>query len=137
MTVAARDAMIAGMAPVLHDDVFVFCTADDLARFGDDAIGLFREAEGWSAILPLDRAAALGFECAAPMRQITLQVFSALDGIGLTAAVAGVLAGAGIACNMVAAFHHDHVFVPAADATHALGLLRRLQASIAVEPTAG
>jgi hypothetical protein len=137
MTITTRDAMIAGMAPVLSGGAFVFCTADDVARFGDGAIGLFREAEGWSAILPVDRAAALGFDCASPMRQITLQVFSALDGVGLTAAVAGTLAQAGIACNMVAAFHHDHAFVPAADATRALALLQQLQASIAGQPAAG
>ena len=45
-----------------------------------------------------------------------LQVHSALDGVGLTAAVAGALAAAGIACNVIAAFHHDHLFVPAARA---------------------
>jgi hypothetical protein len=60
------------------------------------------------------------------MRQITLNVFSALEGVGLTAAVAVALADAGIACNMVAAFHHDHVFVPEAQAEAALKVLREL-----------
>jgi hypothetical protein len=135
--VTGREAMIAGMAPVLREGNFVFCTADDVARFDGRAIGMFREDEGWSAILPVADAVTLGFACVAPMRQITLQVFSALDGVGLTAAVAGALAEAGIACNMVAAFHHDHAFVPAADAGHALGVLQRLQAGIAVPPAAG
>jgi uncharacterized protein len=48
------------------------------------------------------------------MRQITLDVHSALDGVGLTAAVAVALAAEGIPCNMIAAHHHDHVFVPPA-----------------------
>jgi uncharacterized protein len=56
------------------------------------------------------------------MRQITLQVFSALEGVGLTAAVAGVPADHGFACNMVAACHHDHAFVPGADAGRAVEL---------------
>jgi uncharacterized protein len=60
------------------------------------------------------------------MRQITLTVHSALDGVGLTAAVASALAAEGIACNMVAARHHDHVFVPEAQAQRALAVLERL-----------
>jgi hypothetical protein len=64
------------------------------------------------------------------MRQITLRVHSALDGVGLTAAVASALSDAGIPCNMVAAFHHDHVFVPSSLAAAALDALRKLQASV-------
>jgi uncharacterized protein len=44
----------------------------------------------------------------------------------LTAAVAAALADAGISANVVAAFHHDHVFVPARRADEALDCLRRL-----------
>ncbi|AUW47259.1 ACT domain-containing protein [Rhizobium leguminosarum] len=61
------------------------------------------------------------------MRQITLNVNSALDGVGLTAGVAGCLAEAGIPCNMVAAYHHDHIFVPAGLADRASHLLETLQ----------
>ena len=60
------------------------------------------------------------------MRRITLRVHSALDGIGLTAAVSAALTEAGIACNVVAALHHDHVFVPAPDAARALSALEAL-----------
>ena len=124
-------AMIAEMEPVSDRVDYLFCTVDpslaEPAR--THALGWFVEAEGVSLILPASRARALGFPEGQPMRRITLTVHSALDGVGLTAAVAGTLAGAGIACNMVAAYHHDHVFVPAADAGRALALLRELQAS--------
>jgi uncharacterized protein len=63
-----------------------------------------------------------------PMRRIVLQVFSALDGVGLTAAVATALANEGIPCNMTAGYHHDHVFVPSAMAERAVAVLRDLQA---------
>jgi hypothetical protein len=46
----------------------------------------------------------------------------------LTAAVAGALAERGIACNVVAGFHHDHLFVPWGRRDEALVLLQRLSA---------
>jgi hypothetical protein len=46
--------------------------------------------------------------------------------------VASALAEAGIACNMVAALNHDHVFVPADRAEEALTILRALQAAASV-----
>lgn len=69
----------------------------------EEAFALIREDEGTTAILP---------DPAGDFARITLTVHSALDGVGLTAAVAGALAERGIACNVVAGFHHDHLFVP-------------------------
>lgn len=126
-----RAAMIAGMNPQLMPGLFYFCTVADpvqIDRAWPDAIGTFREAEGLSLILPDFAADGLGLVEGMPMRQITLQVFSSLEGIGLTAAVADVLADHGIACNMVAAYHHDHAFVPVADAERAVGVLAALAA---------
>jgi len=116
--------MIAGMDPELDLETYHFCTGPDtlLPR----AIASFREAEGLSLILTDDLARAHGLPVDLPMRRITLRVHSALDGVGLTAAVSGALAQAGIACNMVAGLHHDHAFVPAPDAARALAILRAL-----------
>ncbi|WP_119390414.1 ACT domain-containing protein [Taklimakanibacter lacteus] len=123
-------AMLAGMTPVLTDGEYVFCTTKDasvIARAMPVALGSFREAEGTTFILARSDAKALGFDEAMPMRRITLDVFSALDGVGLTAGVATALAAAGIPCNMVAAYHHDHVFVPAAMTERAIAVLKELQ----------
>ena len=92
--------------------------------------GLFREAEGVSLILPRKTAEALGFPVDLPMRRIVLGVASALDGVGLTAAVASALAAEAIPCNVVAAFCHDHVFVPSAMAERALAILKALEAGV-------
>ncbi|MEQ9259134.1 MAG: ACT domain-containing protein [Roseovarius sp.] len=122
-------AMIAGMAPEIDGETWHFCTvADDAvaALHFPEALGLFREAEGVSLILPEEAARRHGFDTAMPMARITLTVHSALDGVGLTAAVAGALAEEGIACNMVAGYHHDHAFVPRADAARALAILQEL-----------
>lgn len=110
--------MLAGMAPVLHPESWRF-----LLVAGDapaDAFALIREDEGVTAIVPAQDG---------DFARITLQVHSALDGVGLTAAVSGVLAEAGIACNVVAGFHHDHLFVPRERGEEALELLQRLAQS--------
>jgi hypothetical protein len=59
---------------------------------------------------------------------ITLRVRSALDAVGLTAAVSTELAANGISCNIVAGYYHDHLFVPEDDADYAVALLRELSA---------
>ena len=116
-------AMIAGMAPVLRPGRFVFVTGAG-ENLAPQALASFREAEGLSLILAEETARAQGFDTAMAMACITLTVHSALDGIGLTAAVAGALTQAGIPCNMVAAFHHDHVFVPVERAEEAVAVLQ-------------
>jgi len=123
--------MLSGMTPTLTAGEFVFCTtreAELIARAGPTALGWFKEDEGTTLILARDEAKALGFDDAMPMRRIVLEVFSALDGVGLTAGVATALAAENIPCNMVAAYHHDHVFVPAALAEQALAVLVELAA---------
>ncbi|WP_240652423.1 ACT domain-containing protein [Alexandriicola marinus] len=109
--------MIAGMSPVRRPGTWVFVTSDD-PKLRAEAIATIREPEGLSLIVPAELAPG-GLE----MAQITLQVHSALDGVGLTAAVATALADAGIPCNMVAGHHHDHAFVPAERGDEALMIL--------------
>jgi uncharacterized protein len=57
---------------------------------------------------------------------ITLRVHSALDAVGLTAAVATALAAAGLSCNVVAGYHHDHLFLPYDHAETAMRVLHDL-----------
>ncbi len=121
--------LLAQMEPALDDAEFVFCTVpglDAASYLGLDPLGIFLEAEGLTLILHPGRAADAGMEMSAPMRRITLTVHSSLEAVGLTAAVSSALAAHGISANMIAAFHHDHVFVPAADAERALAVLRAL-----------
>ncbi|WP_246162321.1 ACT domain-containing protein [Roseovarius faecimaris] len=120
------NAMIAGMAPVLDPETYHFVTLPEGAALPGAALASFVEDEGLSVILPEALAKELGLLSETPMRRITLSVYSALDGVGLTAAVAGALAEAGIPCNMVAATRHDHAFVPVAQAVQAMTILKAL-----------
>jgi hypothetical protein len=132
MTKIVREtqAMLAGMTPVLTEGEFVFCATCDgdvIERAASLAFGFFKEEEGTTLILARHDAKAFGFDDTIAMRRIVLTVFSALDGVGLTAAVAAALAAQGIPCNMIAAFHHDHVFVPVPMAERAVAVLEELQ----------
>jgi hypothetical protein len=120
------DQLISQMRPMLDPEPYVFCTfaektVADLAAY--EPVGLFAETEGMSAILPVEKARSLGLAEAEWFRRITLTVHSSLEAVGLTAAVSAALTRAGIPANVVAAFFHDHVFVPAAQAEEALRLL--------------
>jgi len=127
--------MIAGMAPELMPGQYVFapCPDDLLADALPFALASFREAEGLSLILPVDAAARLELPVGPIQRQITLQVYSALEGVGLTAAVSAALAEIGIPANVVAALRHDHVFVPEGQAEAAVAALVALQKRVAGE----
>ena len=122
--------MVANMAPVLQSGTYVFCSVlhnHDTTEAMKVARGTFVEDEGLSLILPVAEADRLGLSYETPMKQITLMVFSALEGVGLTAAVAKALAREDIPANVVAATQHDHVFVPSDMADKAMQALRKLQ----------
>jgi len=120
-------ALLRGMSPVLNEGDFVFCTvADASALLGTDVLGTFREKEGFTVIIERERADALGLEYNFVAAWITLTIHSALDAVGLTAAFAPALGKAGISCNVIAAFYHDHIFVAKDDAAKAIDVLQAL-----------
>jgi hypothetical protein len=123
---AERDLarLIAGMAPRLDPAPWVFVAAPAPLPGGLMAV---REDEAVTSVVSPEQARAAGLADGPVFRRITLTVQSSLEAVGLTAAVATALAAEGIAANVVAAFHHDHVFVPAERAEDALACLKRLR----------
>ena len=119
--------LIGQMAPSLDDQVWAFVSIDQVSSeyVAEHALATFREAEGTTLIVPWERAEEFDV-CSEPMARITLSVHSSLEAAGLTAAVSHVLANDGISANMIAAYYHDHVFVPQALADRAMNCLRGL-----------
>jgi uncharacterized protein len=114
--------LLAQLRPRRHPGRYVFTTVTALPP-GVRPVMTFTEDEGLTVILGQDEADAAGLPYDLVTEWITLTVHSALDAVGLTAAVSGTLARAGIGANMVAAVHHDHLFVPAGTAGEAVRLL--------------
>jgi len=110
-------SLVAGGAPQLPEDRSVFA--------------LIREEEGLTAIR---RAAPSDDPETLPLfARITLQVYSDLEAVGLTAAVSGALAGQNLCANMVAGLNHDHLFVPYQRRDEALQCLKQISAAARAE----
>lgn len=77
-------------------------------------------------ILKRDLADDLGWIYEGAFCHITLEVHSSLEAVGLTAVVAAELTKYGISANVVAAYYHDHIFVPSNRAHEALKCLQSL-----------
>lgn len=115
------------MNPVLHHGVYCFAVAPrgiDPASL--NPIATFNEVEGVSVIVEEPVAVSHRLTILYRAAWITLTVHSDLQAVGLTAAVSSALAGRGISCNVVAAAHHDHLFVPVDRAAEAMSALSQL-----------
>jgi hypothetical protein len=119
--------LLRDMSPRLATGEYVFCAFPAGKVPGAlSPLCTFQEKEGMSVICRRRDADRLGLPRSQPHRLITLAVHSSLAAVGFLAAVSTELARAGIACNAVSAFHHDHLLVPSRDARRALALLRAL-----------
>ena len=121
--------LLRNLSPILNEASYVFCTLEE-GRYGDMAelepTASFMEQEGLTLVLKEAQAQAAELRYEGTFRCITLQVHSSLLAVGLTAAVSTEFANHGISANIIAAYHHDHVFVPSKDANRALELLKAL-----------
>ena len=127
------DKLLALIQPNLLPGEFVFCNLPsvDYEQIAElQAIALFQEAEGLSLILERAVADKADLDYSSVFRRITLSVHSSLDAVGFTAAITGKLAEHGISTNVVAAFFHDHLFVPAEKADKAMALLRQFEKGV-------
>ncbi|MGE8349782.1 MAG: ACT domain-containing protein [Pseudomonas protegens] len=121
--------LLRSMSPQLNDGEYVFCSLTDPSLLQDcEVLGSFREREGLTVIVQRQQAERLGLAFDYVAAWITLNVHSALEAVGLTAAFAGALGQAGISCNVIAGYYHDHLFVGQADARRAMQVLQKLAA---------
>ncbi|MEO5709672.1 MAG: ACT domain-containing protein [Nocardioidaceae bacterium] len=119
--------LLASMRPQLHAGEFVFVTVAEVPAGVTPAVTV-REPEGLTLVLARGEADRAGLVYEYVAAWITLRVHSALDAVGLTAAVATELTEHGVSCNVVAGFFHDHLFVPHDRGTEVVRVLEGLAA---------
>jgi predicted N-acetyltransferase YhbS len=122
-------ALLATLKPVLREGEYVYVLWPHGRPLEPGIEAAVREAEGLTVVLPRERADSLGLHYDFVAAWITLEVHSALEAVGLTAAVGKALTDARISCNVLAGFHHDHLLVPVADAPRAVEALAELSAA--------
>ena len=124
--------LLRDLRPVLRPERYVFVSVPAVPA-GVEPVATVREDEGTTLVLAVADAERLGLRTVEAggddvMAMITLRVHSSLAAVGLTAAVSTALTARDISCNVVAGYHHDHLFVPAARAHDALAALTELSA---------
>ena len=121
--------LLKNLNPMASSENYVFTTlpADKLSStLVSVAKGMFQEREGTTLILPVTAAKQANLQFEGYYRCITCEVHSSLDAVGMTAAMSTALGNAGISANVVAAYYHDHIFVPAEKVDVALDVLTSL-----------
>ncbi len=97
------------MRPVLHDEAYGFAVGDEVGV--NNAFATIREDEGITVVATTKDLEIAGLKVDSHWARITLQVHSSLTAVGLTASFATALGNHGISANVIAGYHHDHIFV--------------------------
>ena len=115
------------MEPILNEGVYVFTSVKDISNIPRGlAICEIKEKEGITLVLEKSAAERLNLAFTFTAAWITLNVHSALEAVGLTAAFATALGEADISCNVMAGYYHDHIFVAEKDAQKAMQVLIKM-----------
>ena len=118
--------LIKSMKPVVRPGEFVFVSIDGPADA--DTLAMVAEEEGRTLVVTRETADLRGWPYDYVAGWITLRVHSSLAAVGLTSAVSTSLANAGISCNVLAGYHHDHLLVPIDRVGEAVRVLQMLGA---------
>ena len=104
--------LLRDMTPELDAKSYAYVVAEaGINLCAQSCFATIQEVEGLTLVGPADALRAAGYKVSSEWAHITLQIHSSLEAIGLTAAFATALGQAGISANVIAGYHHDHIFV--------------------------
>ena len=121
------EEMLRTLTVSVRPDRYTFLSTEEVPALGDGVAAVLTEAEGTTVVTTVARAEAEGWPVEFEAAWLTLDVHSALEAVGLTAAFSAALGAAEIPCNVLAGFHHDHLLVPADRADEAVAALEGLR----------
>lgn len=104
--------LLASLSPALDPEPYVFVGGLNAVPAGVAPLATFREAEGLSLVVIARDWTDTSRAASPPYARLTMMVHSSLEAVGMTAAIAGAVTAHGISANVVAAYYHDHIFVP-------------------------
>ena len=113
--------LLATIQPIVREGEFVFIPLT--ATPDVECLATIVEAVGVTCVVRRETADEQGWPYDFVAGWITLEVHSALAAVGLTAAVSTALADAGVSCNVIAGYFHDHLLVPSDRMADALAAL--------------
>lgn len=122
-------AMLRTLEVVCRPEEYVYATMPSDHPAVHLAKATITEAEGLTAVLRRTDADSHNIAYEYVAAWLTLSVHSSLDAVGLTAAFSRALAQAGISCNVLAGYYHDHILVAAPDRERAMDVLHGLRES--------
>ena len=119
--------ILRNLSPKINNGEYVFCTVPHEVKLTEvEVIATFLEEEGKTLVIRKEFADPLNLSYEAVMSWITLNIYSSHEAVGLTAVISAALAKNNICCNVIAAYYHDHIFVPMKDADRTIALLNEL-----------
>ena len=121
--------MLSTLTVSRRPDTYVYVCLPESVPLGAGVEAVVHEAEGVTAVVTRAAAERHGWTFDFEAAWLTLDVHSALEAVGLTAAFSAALGQAGIPCNVLAGYHHDHLLVPVARADDAIACLEGLRRS--------
>jgi len=107
--------MLATLTVTVRPETYVLATLPhdaEVPQIGDGVAAVIAETEGPTVIATMSRAAHEHWPHDFIASWLTLDVHSSLGAVGLTASFSRQLGRAGIPCNVIAGFYHDHILVP-------------------------
>ena len=117
--------LLASLEVSLLDGVWAYETIALSIDRNPEAIMTFKEREGLTQICPAKSDTLENNR----WHWIEVSVHSDLNAVGFLARLADALAKAGVPCNAIAGYHHDHIFVPVDKTEAALTALRALKSA--------
>jgi hypothetical protein len=123
--------LLSNMKPRLESGAFLFLpfpNGTPVPTLSVLPTAVMQEREGTTLVIRTTEADAdkIKYDPSSTFARITLDVHSALDAVGLTAAVSTALAKEGISCNVIAAYWHDHLYVSYKRREDAVRILERV-----------